>query len=454
MLQKRWGRIVNITTSLDTMYRQGTGGYGPCKAALEAASRVMASDLADSGVTANVLVPGGPVNTRMIPTVSGFEPGKLIQPETMCAPLIWLCSEEANHVNGVRIVAQKWKPDVPLDKRLAEASAPIAWPQLGAQSVFPANKSRHRTMKIAVPDLISNSYFPAVAAVELGILKQEGLAAEISLIFPVDRAYGALRNGEVDFVAGSAHSALSAFPEWKGVKLICAQGQGMYWFLVMRSDLNPRRNDLSIVKGRKIGAAPWVEMGLRRLLAAGGIDIVRDEVQIAPVPGASGTTVNFGLTAALALEKGLIDGFWANGMGTEVAVRAGVGSVVLDIRRGDGPSGCFDYTMASVATTDQKISSDLKSVEAVVRAIVRTQQTLKRDPAKAAEVGAKVFPKSEAGLIEDLIRRDIPYYDARILQSSTKGMNSFCRDLGILRSTPRYEDIVAVGLSSLWTPAD
>jgi NAD(P)-dependent dehydrogenase (short-subunit alcohol dehydrogenase family) len=139
MLQKRWGRIVNITTSLDTMYRQGTGGYGPCKAALEAASRVMASDLADSGVTANVLVPGGPVNTRMIPTVSGFEPGKLIQPETMCAPLIWLCSEEANHVNGVRIVAQKWKPDVPLDKRLAEASAPIAWPQLGAQSVFPAN---------------------------------------------------------------------------------------------------------------------------------------------------------------------------------------------------------------------------------------------------------------------------------------------------------------------------
>jgi 3-oxoacyl-[acyl-carrier protein] reductase len=137
MLQKKWGRIVNITTSLDTMYRQGTGGYGPCKAALEAASRVMASDLADTGVTANVLVPGGPVNTRMIPAASGFQPDKLIQPETMRAPLIWLCSDEANHINGVRIVAQKWSPELPVDQRLAAASAPTAWPQLGAQSLFP-----------------------------------------------------------------------------------------------------------------------------------------------------------------------------------------------------------------------------------------------------------------------------------------------------------------------------
>ena len=64
---------------------------------------------------------------------------------------------------------------------------------------------------------------------------------------------------------------------------------------------------------------------------------MRDGVTIAPVPGASGATVNFGLTAAKALEDGKIDGFWANGMGTEVAVRRGVGTVVLDVRRGDGP---------------------------------------------------------------------------------------------------------------------
>src|SRR5882724_4329613 len=125
-------------------------------------------------------------------------------------------------------------------------------------------------MKIAVPDLISNSYFPAAAAVELGFFKQEGLDVALEMIFPVDKAYAAMRDGAVDFVGGSAHSALAAFPEWKGAKLLCAQGQGMYWFLVMRSDLKPARNDLSIVKGRSIGAAPWVEMGLRELLKAGG----------------------------------------------------------------------------------------------------------------------------------------------------------------------------------------
>jgi len=78
-------------------------------------------------------------------------------------------------------------------------------------------------MKIAVPDLISNSYFPAAAAVELGFFKQEGLDVSLELIFPVDQAYAALRDGAVDFVGGSAHSALAAFPEWRGVRLLCAQ---------------------------------------------------------------------------------------------------------------------------------------------------------------------------------------------------------------------------------------
>src|SRR6266446_3885602 len=176
-------------------------------------------------------------------------------------------------------------------------------------------------MKLAVPDIISNSYFPAVAAIELGFFGAEGLDVSLELIFPVDKAYAALRDGAVDFVAGSAHSALAAFPEWHGAKLLCAQAQGMYWFLVMRADLGTARGDVGAVRGRRIGAAPWVEMGLRRLLIEAGIDLERDGVTIAPVPGASGSTVNFGLTAAQALEDGKIDGFWANGMGTEVAAR-------------------------------------------------------------------------------------------------------------------------------------
>ena len=307
-------------------------------------------------------------------------------------------------------------------------------------------------MKIAVPDLISNSYFPAAAAVELGFFRQEGLDVALEMIFPVDKAYAAMRDGAVDFVGGSAHSALAAFPEWKGAKLLCAQGQGMYWFLVMRSDLKPDRNDLSIVKGRSIGAAPWVEMGLRRLLIAGGIDLARDDVKIAPVPGAVGAGVNFGVTAAKALEEGKIDGFWANGMGTEVAVRRGVGTVVLDIRRGDGPKGCFDYTMASIAATDELIERNPAAAAAAVRAIVQTQQALRQDPERATVVGRKLFPPSEAELIAELIRRDLPYYDAAISEDFVAGMNAFARDVGILKGQPGYRDVVATQFAPLWRP--
>ena len=305
-------------------------------------------------------------------------------------------------------------------------------------------------MKIAVPDLISNSYFPAAAAVELGFFRQFGLDVSLEMIFPVDKAYRALRDGEVDFVGGSAHSALAAFPEWDGCKLICAQGQGMYWFLVMRADLDPRRGDLSIVKGRRIGAAPWVEMGLRRLLGEAGIDIAKEGVTIAPVPGATGSSVNFGLTAAKALEEGKIDGFWANGMGTEVAVRRGVGKVVLDVRRGDGPKACFNYTMASVAASDRLISEHPDIAANAVRAIVATQAALRAQPELAAKVGAKLFPPQEAALIADLIRRDLPYYDAGISPAFVEGMNGFARDIGILSGQPRYDQVVATQFAGLW----
>src|SRR5438309_10512128 len=96
-------------------------------------------------------------------------------------------------------------------------------------------------------------------------------------------------------------------------------------------------------------------MVLRRLLVEGGIDLQRDNVRIAPVPGAEGAGVNFGVTAAKALEERRIDGFWANGMGAEVAVRRGVGTIILDVRRGDGPKACFNYTMAAIATSERLI---------------------------------------------------------------------------------------------------
>jgi ABC-type nitrate/sulfonate/bicarbonate transport system substrate-binding protein len=307
-------------------------------------------------------------------------------------------------------------------------------------------------MKLAVPDLVSNSYFPAAAAVDLGFFKKEGLDVGLELIFPVDKCYSALRDGAVDFVGGSAHSVLSAFPEWKGAKLLCAQAQGMYWFLIMRADLNPVRGNLDIVKGRNIGAAPWVEMGLRRLLIEAGYDLERDKIKIAPVPGAIvGTTVNFGLMAAKALEEGKIDGFWANGMGAEVAVSSGVGKVVLDIRRGDGPAKCFNYTMASVATSDALIAREPEVAAAAVRAIVATQKALKADVNLATEVGRRLFPESAASLIAKLIERDLPYYDPAISVEFVQGMNQFARDVGILKGDIAYEDVVATGSSQFWT---
>jgi NitT/TauT family transport system substrate-binding protein len=305
-------------------------------------------------------------------------------------------------------------------------------------------------MKLAVPDLISNSYFPAAAAVELGFFKQEGLDVSLELIFPVDKSYAALRDGTVDFVGGSAHSALAAFPDWRGVKLLCAQAQGMYWFLVMHADLKARRGDLDVVKGKSIGAAPWVEMGLRRLLIEAGIDLKRDDVRIAPVPGAAGAGVNFGLTAARALEERKIDGFWANGMGTEVAVRRGVGTVVLDVRRGDGPKAAFDYTFSSIAATDALIARAPDAAAAAVHAIVKTLRALKQDVTLATRVGEKLFPPEQAALIAELIRRDLPYYDAAISPHTVAAVNRFAQDLGLLSGPVPYEAVVAADLRALW----
>ena len=305
-------------------------------------------------------------------------------------------------------------------------------------------------MKLAIPDMISNSYFPAIAAIELGMFKQEGLDVSLELIYPVDKSYAALREGAVDFVGGSAHSALAAFPGWEGAKLLCAQAQGMYWFLVMHADLGAKRGDLGVVKGRSIGAAPWVEMGLRRLLIEAGIDLARDQVKIAPVPGAQGAGVNFGVTAAKALEERKLDGFWANGMGAEVAVRSGAGTIVIDARRGDGPPKSIHYTMPALITSDAVIARDPDAVAAAVRALVKTQQALKADVSLATKVGRKLFPASEAELIADLVERDLPFYDPAISREFVAGMTEFQRQMGLLNADVSYDDIVATRFSQYW----
>jgi NitT/TauT family transport system substrate-binding protein len=293
-------------------------------------------------------------------------------------------------------------------------------------------------LRLAVPDLVSNSYFPAVAAIDLGMFADEGLDVSLDLIFPVDRAYAEMRDGTIDIVAGSAHSAVAAFPGWRGVRLLCAQAQGMYWFLVMRADLDIRQNDLDVIKGKSIGAAPWVEQGLRGLLYEAGYDLERDGIRIAPVPGAAppppgGGPVNFGMTAAAALRDGLIDGFWANGMGKEIAVTGGYGKVLLDVRRGNGPKGCFDYTLASIA---MRSGTDPAIELAVVRAIDATHARLKAEPELALLVAQKRFPAEAQPLIVELIRRDLPYYESGISATNFNAMCAFQRRMGLLDDRP------------------
>lgn len=304
-------------------------------------------------------------------------------------------------------------------------------------------------MKIAVPDLISNSYLPAPAAVELGFFEKEGLDMTYELIFPVDDANKALRDGKVDFVGGSAHSTLAGFPEWEGAKLVCALSQGMYWFLVARKDLNIALGDAQALKGLNIGAAPWVDLGLRALLKEEGIDPDKD-VNIAPIPGTVVPGVSFGVTAAAALEDGKIDAFWANGMGAEVAVTKGVGKIVLDPRRGVGPAASFNFTQPVFATTQTMIDEQPDTVAAAVRAIVNVQKAMKRDVSLATEVGRKSFPEAETALISQVVERDLPFYDASITPDFVTGMNAFCRDMGLMTSDPAFEDIVATEFSNLW----
>ncbi len=309
-------------------------------------------------------------------------------------------------------------------------------------------------MKIAIPDLISNSYFPVIAADKLGLFKQEGLDMQLEMIFPVDRSLEILRDGGIDFVGGSAHSVPCAYPEWKGGKLLASLAQNMYWFLVLRKDLKAAKGDIHAVKGLRIGAAPLVRLGLERILVESDIDVERDRVRIEPIPAAFlDENKNFGVAAAKALQEGLIDGFWANGMGAEVAVRSGAGDIIIDARRGEGPSGAIHYTMPALITSDAVIQRDPDAVAATVRAVVKAQKLLKNDVSLATDVGRQAFPAAEAELIADVVARDLPYYTADISPEFVSGMLQFQRDTGLISGEIAYEEVVATRFSRWWGAA-
>jgi NAD(P)-dependent dehydrogenase (short-subunit alcohol dehydrogenase family) len=138
MMRQGGGRIINITTSLGTMLSAGSPTYGPSKAALEALSAIMAKDLDGTEVTVNVLVPGGVTNTPMISDEAGFERARLIQPEVMAPPLVWLVSDAAGKVTGRRFLAVHWDTGLPPEQAAEKAGAPVAWTSIATMPITPS----------------------------------------------------------------------------------------------------------------------------------------------------------------------------------------------------------------------------------------------------------------------------------------------------------------------------
>jgi NAD(P)-dependent dehydrogenase (short-subunit alcohol dehydrogenase family) len=140
LLAQRWGRIINVTTSFFTMLRPGFQPYGPCKAALEAMSASHAGELAGTGVTVNVVVPGGPADTPMVPETAGFARKDLIPPSVMAPPIVWLCSSAADGATGHRYVAAHWDANASPEDAERRSRALIAWPELAQNPVWPGGK--------------------------------------------------------------------------------------------------------------------------------------------------------------------------------------------------------------------------------------------------------------------------------------------------------------------------
>ncbi len=134
MKARRWGRVINNTTSYRTMLR--VLPYGASKSALESMAAVWADELKGSGITVNVLVPGGPTDTPFIADGSGWHREQMLRPQIMAAPIRWLMSDASNDVSGQRFTGADWNASLPDAQAAATASRGIGWPELAAQTAW------------------------------------------------------------------------------------------------------------------------------------------------------------------------------------------------------------------------------------------------------------------------------------------------------------------------------
>jgi len=301
-------------------------------------------------------------------------------------------------------------------------------------------------MRLTVADAISPSYFVAIAAVTLGFFREEGV--DMEFVFTPPGASQALKDGAVDFFGGSPYTALRAFPRWRGGKLLCALSHYTYWFLAVRSDIPCERGDVHAVKGLRLSAAPEPALTMKRLLEEAGIDLTRDNVRIVPTPPR--TSPNLAWDGVDALEQGIADGYWGNGMRADLGVKRGIAKILLDVRRGDGPPAARHWTFPALVATERLVKEQPDVAAAAVRAIVKTQRALRANPQLAVKAAERVFPAEETSLIAFETARDAPFYEATITEDMVAHAGRFAREIGVLDGEVKHDEVVVTQFAPLW----
>lgn len=304
---------------------------------------------------------------------------------------------------------------------------------------------------IWVADFDSPSYFVATAAVELGYFKREGI--DVEFVYNTREGPSLLREGKLDFMGSAVLNGLYAFPEWKGVKLLCALSQYCEWFLAVRRDLDVRRGDLAALKGLRISAAVNDPPGkcLRYMITEAGLDLERDNIRIVPPPPPYGDKGFMARNGVDAITQGFADAYWGNGMRVALGEKLGIAKLHLDLRRGDGPAGARYYNFPALTTRETLTKEHPEVAAGAIRAVRSAQRALRENPSLATDIGERLFPADEAELIASLIERDAPFYDAVITRQAVDGVMKFAKGFGLIKDVVSYDTLVATQFSPLWT---
>jgi len=301
-------------------------------------------------------------------------------------------------------------------------------------------------MRVTVADAISPSYFVAIAAIQLGFFQREGL--DVEFVFSPPNPSQALKDGTIDFFGGSPYTGLRAFPSWRDGVLLCALSHYTYWFLAIRADIECEQGDVNAVKGLRLSASADPGLTMKRLLEEAGIDLRRDGVRIVPSPRR--TSPNWAWDGVDAIEQGVSDGYWGNGLRADLGVKRGIAKILLDVRRGDGPPAARHWTFPALVTTERLVREHPDIAAGAVRAIVKTQRALRANPPLAVKAAERLFPAEEASLIAYEVARDAPFYDATITEEMILHISRFAREIGALEGEVGYKGLVATQLAALW----